>query len=108
MAVSVVPKYTMSIHTATFSRTFLKVKAMPPQMIKELTCDESQYIRDTAYMDSYLVQHVLNELDLVRDLSSSQNSQERTLRVLEGFGEVLKLFLHEESGSLLWEVNSNH
>ena len=55
-----------------------------------------------------LGQQVVNQLNLVRDLGTTEDSKEGALRVLEGFGEVLQLFLHEETGSLLRQLNANH
>jgi hypothetical protein len=51
---------------------------------------------------------VVDQLDLVGDLSTSEDSEEGTLGVLESLGEVLKLLLDEESGSPLGEVNSDY
>lgn len=57
---------------------------------------------------THLVEEVLNELDLVRDLSSTEDSEEGLLRALENLGKVLELLLHEESGSLLRKVDADH
>lgn len=55
-----------------------------------------------------LVQHVLNQLNLVRDLGTTQDSQEGALWVLQGFGEVVELFLHEEAGCTLLQLHADH
>lgn len=55
-----------------------------------------------------LVQQVVDELDLVRDLGTSEDGEEGTLRSFESLGKVVELLLHEETGSLLWEVDTDH
>lgn len=55
-----------------------------------------------------LVKEVVDELDLVGDLGTTEDGKEGALRLLEGLGEVLKLLLDEETGSLLGEVNTDH
>ena len=51
---------------------------------------------------------VVDELDLIRDLGASKNSEEWALGALQGLGKVVELLLDEETGSLLGEVNSDH
>jgi hypothetical protein len=41
-------------------------------------------------------------------LGSSQDSQERPLRLLKSLGKELQLLLHQESCGPLWEVNTDH
>ena len=55
-----------------------------------------------------LGEEVVNELDLVGDLGATEDGEERTSRALKSLGEVLQLLLHEETGGLLGEVNSDH
>lgn len=55
-----------------------------------------------------LVEHVVDELDLVRHLGTAENSKEGAIGALEDFCKVLELFLHEETGSLFLEVDANH
>ena len=55
-----------------------------------------------------LAEKVVNELDLVRDLGTTEDGKERTLGLLESLGEVIELLLDEEAGSLLGEVDTNH
>ncbi|KAI6777240.1 hypothetical protein HG530_001185 [Fusarium avenaceum] len=55
-----------------------------------------------------LVKEVVDELDLVGDLGTTEDGKEGALRLLEGLGEVLKLLLDEETGSLLGEVDTDH
>jgi hypothetical protein len=55
-----------------------------------------------------LVKEVVDKLDLVGDLGTTEDGQEGALRVLEGLGEVLKLLLDEEAGGLLGEVDTDH
>ena len=54
------------------------------------------------------IEHVVNELDLVRDLGTTQDGQEGALGLLEGLGEVVELLLDEETGSLLGKVDTDH
>lgn len=55
-----------------------------------------------------LVKEVVDELDLVGDLGTTENSKEGALGVLEGLGEVLELLLDEETGGLLGEIDTDH
>jgi len=55
-----------------------------------------------------LVQQVLDQLNLVRDLGTSQNSQEWLLGLLKNLGKELKLLLHQETGSTDREINANN
>lgn len=56
----------------------------------------------------HLGQQVVNELDLIRHLSATEDGKEGACGILKGLGEVLKLLLHEETGSLLREIHANH
>lgn len=58
--------------------------------------------------NAHLVNQVLNKLDLVRDLGSTEDGEEGLLGVLKDLGEVLELLGHEESGGLLREVDTDH
>ena len=78
--------------TATFSSVFLKVNAMPPHMMSELTyrVKTSVVILSTDNKDvKNLIQHVINQLNFVRHLGTAQNSQERFVRVLQGLCKEL-------------------
>ena len=55
-----------------------------------------------------LVKEVVDELDLVGDLGTTEDGEEGALRLLEGLGEVLELLLDEETGGLLGEVDTDH
>lgn len=55
-----------------------------------------------------LGQEVINQLNLVRHLGTTKNGKEGACWVLQGLGEVLQLLLHEETGSLLREVHTDH
>jgi hypothetical protein len=55
-----------------------------------------------------LGEKVVDQLDLVADLGTSEDGEEWALRALNGLGEVLELLLHEEAGGLLWGVNTDH
>lgn len=55
-----------------------------------------------------LVKHVLDELDLVRDLGTSEDRQEGPLRVLQRFRKVLQFLLHQEPSRALGQLDANH
>lgn len=55
-----------------------------------------------------LVEQVLNQLNLVRHFGATEDGEERPLGRLEHFGKVLELFRHEQTGSLLRQVDSDH
>lgn len=55
-----------------------------------------------------LGKEVVDQLDLVGDLGTAQDGEERALRVLEGLGEVLELLLDEETGGLLGQLDTDH
>lgn len=55
-----------------------------------------------------LVEQVVDELDLVRDLGATEDGEERTLRRLESLGEVVELLLHEETGRFLGKLDTDH
>lgn len=55
-----------------------------------------------------LVKEVVNELDLVADLGTTEDGKERSLRRLESLGKVVELLLHEETGSLLGKIDTDH
>lgn len=55
-----------------------------------------------------LVKEIVNELDLVGDLGTTEDGKEGALRLLKGLGEVLELLLDEETGGLLGEVDTDH
>jgi len=55
-----------------------------------------------------LVEEVVDELDLVRDLGAAEDGEEGPLGGLEGLGEVVELLLHEVAGCLLGELNAYH
>lgn len=58
--------------------------------------------------DNHLVQHVVDQLNLVRDLGSTENGQEWPVRSLKSLGEELELLLDEETGSSLGEFDTDH
>lgn len=72
--------------TATFSSVFLKVNAIPPHMMSELTyiVTISMLILSTGKDLNNLVKHVIDQLDFVRNLGTTENSQERSVWVLQG------------------------
>lgn len=76
------------------------------EVVLDLLEGESHATADDEGVD--LVEQVVDELDLVRDLGTTENGKERSLRGLESLGEVVELLLHEETSSLLGQVNANH
>lgn len=56
----------------------------------------------------HLIQHILNQLNLIANLRTSQDRQERPLRALQRRGEVLQLLLDQESRSLLRQIHAHH
>ena len=85
---------------------FLNVKAIPPQMIRVLTCNFS--LVPEACQRIYLVEHVLNELNLVGNLGTTEDGQEGSLGRFEHLGKVLELLLHQEAGGTLGKLNADH
>lgn len=59
-------------------------------------------------LGTHLVEEVLDELDLVRDLCAAEDGEEGPLGLLEDLGKVLELLGHEEPGRLLREVDADH
>ena len=47
----------------------------------------------------HFVQHVVDQLDLISNLGSTQNGQERPWWIVQGLVEVGQLFLQEETRS---------
>lgn len=75
-------------------------------VVEGLLEGESHTTADDEGVD--LVQEVVNELDLVSDLGTTEDGEERTLRRLESLGKVVELLLHEETGSLLGQIDTDH
>lgn len=55
-----------------------------------------------------LVKHVLDELDLIGDLCTTEDSEEGAFGRFESLGEVLELLLHEETSSALRKLDTDH
>ena len=55
-----------------------------------------------------LAKQVVNQLDLVRDLRTTKDGEERSLGRLKRLGKVVELLLDKEARSLLWEVDADH
>lgn len=55
-----------------------------------------------------LAEEVVNELNLVRDLGTTEDGKEGALGLLKSLSEVVELLLDEETGSLLGEVDTDH
>lgn len=58
--------------------------------------------------DVDLVEEVVDELDLVGDLGTTEDGEEGTSGVLKGLAEVLELLLHEETRGLLGDLDTDH
>ena len=57
---------------------------------------------------THLIQHVVNQLNLVLNLGTSEDGKERPLGGLERLGEELQLLLHQEPGGSLGQLNTDH
>ena len=55
-----------------------------------------------------LVEHVLDQLNLVRDLRTAEDGEEGALGVLKSLGEVLELLLDEEARGALRQLDTDH
>src|SRR5271156_1818839 len=55
-----------------------------------------------------LVQHVFNQLNLIRYLGTAEDGKEWPLGILKGLCKVLEFLLHKETGCSLGEFYSNH
>lgn len=55
-----------------------------------------------------LGQEVVDQLNLVRDLGTTQNGKEWSLGALQSLSEVVKLLLDQETGSLLGQLDTDH
>lgn len=75
-------------------------------VFKGLCERESHTTADDEGVD--LVEHVFDELDLVRHLGTAEDSKEGAIGALKDFCKVLEFFLHEETGGLFLEVDANH
>ena len=75
-------------------------------VVEDLLEGEGHSTADDESVD--LVEHVLDKLDLVRDLGTAEDGKERSLGALENLGKVLELLLHEESGGSLRKLHANH
>lgn len=65
-------------------------------------------IPSTTASQANLVQHVINQLQLIRNLCAAQNRQKRPLRVLQRFRKVLQLLLHQEPSGPLLQLDTDH
>lgn len=57
---------------------------------------------------NYLVEHVLDQLDLVGNLGTTENSKEGAFGRLESLGEEFELLLDEETGGTLGQLDTDH
>lgn len=85
--------------TKKYSNTYINV-------VKSLLEGESHTTTDDQSID--LIKHVLDQLDLIRDLGTTEDGKERTLRVLKSLGKVFEFLLHEETSSALGKIDTNH
>ncbi len=53
-----------------------------------------------------LVEQIADERNLVRDLGSAEDGEERALRVVDDLGEGIEFLLHEETGGFLGQVHA--
>lgn len=75
-------------------------------VLESLLEGESHTTADDEGVD--LVEEVVDELDLVRDLGTTEDGKEGSLGLLKSLSKVVKLLLHEETGSLLGQVDTDH
>ena len=57
---------------------------------------------------SGLVEEVVDELDLVGDLCTAEDGEERARRIVEHLVECLEFLVHEETSSALRKFNTSH
>lgn len=104
------PNRCMIILTLTLSRVFLKVKAIPPPMIRALTLSSmlsiSLILSDTLELYKTTQVHCTFFCSLL-DLPA-EDSKEGALRTLEDLSKVLELLLHKETGGALGQLNTDH
>ena len=75
-------------------------------VVKSLLESEGHATADDERVD--LVKHVVNELNLVGNLGTTEDGKERPLGALESLSEELELLLHEVASSTLGELNTDH
>lgn len=85
---------------------FIKEGVTDFDVLKGLLEGESHTTGDDQAVD--FGEKVVDELDLVRNLGTSEDSEERALGAFQGLGKVVEFLLDEETGSLLGELNSDH
>ena len=56
----------------------------------------------------YLVQHIINKVNLLRDLCAAKDSQEWSVRVFEDVRKALNLLLHRETSRMLLQLHADH
>lgn len=75
-------------------------------VLKSLLEGEGHTTTDDEAVD--LAEEVVNELNLVRDLGTTEDGKEGTLGLLKSLGEVVELLLDEETRGLLGKVDTDH
>lgn len=61
----------LTVNTETLSSVFLNVKAIPPQIMRELTLISQSAKESEPNYSFYLVQHVIYQLDFIRNLRTT-------------------------------------
>lgn len=78
-------------------------------MMRESTCAViSKRLVNGVREKAHLVEHVLDQLDLVGHLGTTEDSKERPLRILKRLRKELQLLLHQEPGCPLGELDAHH
>lgn len=90
----------------SLAASLVKERVTNLHVLKSLLEGESHTTADDEAVD--LAEEVVNELNLVRDLGTTENGKEGTLGLLEGLGEVVELLLDKETRGLLGEVDTDH
>jgi hypothetical protein len=75
------------------------------QSVSEIVRKISRFETTTT---THLIQHVIDQLDLVLNLGPTQDGQKRPLRALQSFGEKLQLLLHQEPCGTFRQLDADH
>ena len=57
---------------------------------------------------AHLVQHIINKLNLIRNLCAAKNSQEWSLGVFKDLRKELEFLLHQETSRTLLQLHADH
>lgn len=91
--------------SADDERVDLEDRETPSQTTRSASSCFSPHL---AHRATHLVQHVVDQLNLVLDLGSSEDGEERPLGGLERLGKELQLLLHQEPGGSLGQLHTDH